>query len=276
MAQYSSIEWTDRTWNPTRGCDKISPGCAHCYAALFAHRFEGVKENAYELGFMPRIVPEKLIDPLLIVKPSEFFVNSMSDLFHQAFEDDYISDVCRVMQVASQHRFQVLTKRSERLRVFLNSHPDFAQLPNVIWGVSVENRKYGIPRMEDLRNSGARFKFLSIEPLLEDLGQLNLRGFHWAIVGGESGPKSREMKEEWVLKIRRQCLAANVPFFFKQWGGVNKKKTGRLLRGREYNERPLWPRPQTVDLQAQIQFIEVLNKQYGPIKVPNRLRRTAT
>jgi protein gp37 len=239
MSERSKIEWTDATWNPVRGCTKISPGCAHCYAAVFAERFRGVPGHPYELGFDPRLVPEKLREPLRWRSPKRIFVNSMSDLFHEHVPDSYIVEVATVMQAASWHTFQVLTKRSRRMKELLNSSLQFAAtLPHVWWGVSVENRKYGIPRLADLQRSDANVRFLSVEPLLEDLGELNLKGIHWVIVGGESGPGARPIRQEWVVAIRDQCRRARVPFFFKQWGGQRKAIAGRRLQGRTYDEFP--------------------------------------
>jgi protein gp37 len=240
MAQKSSIEWTDATWNPVRGCTKISPGCAHCYAETFAERFRGVKGHPYEQGFDPRLVPEKLHEPERWQTPKMIFVNSMSDLFHEAVADEYIESVAHVMEQASWHTYQVLTKRPNRMRALLETRLGFAaRMPHIWWGVSVENRQHGLPRISELRSSPASVRFLSIEPLLEDLGALELSGIHWVIVGGESGPGARSMKREWVLAIRRQCRQYGVPFFFKQWGGIHKSKSGRLLDGRVYDEMPM-------------------------------------
>jgi protein gp37 len=239
MSFESSIEWTDATWNPVRGCTKISPGCKHCYAETFAERFRGVKGHPYEQGFDLRLVPEKLGDPLRWRSPKMVFVNSMSDLFQDGVSDDYIVAVARVMAHANWHTFQVLTKRAERLHKLLSTKlRSFASEPHIWWGVSVENRKYGLPRVDHLRSAPATVRFLSIEPLLEDLGPLKLDGIHWVIVGGESGPGARLMKKEWVLSIKEQCRSAHVPFFFKQWGGVRKSTAGRLLQGKTYDEFP--------------------------------------
>jgi len=192
MAFGSSIEWTDATWNPVRGCTKISPGCAHCYAETFAERFRGVPGHPYEFGFDLRLVPEKLAEPFRWRKPSRVFVNSMSDLFHEDVPDDYIISVARVMQQANWHQYQVLTKRSMRLRDLLSTKLRFiANLPHIWWGVSVENRKHGLPRIDHLRDAPAAMRFLSIEPLLEDLGLVNLKAIAWVIVGGESGAGAR-------------------------------------------------------------------------------------
>lgn len=239
MSANSSIEWTDATWNPVRGCTQISPGCAHCYAEVFAERFRGVPGHPYEQGFDIRFVPEKLAEPLLWPKPKMVFVNSMSDLFHEDVPLEYIRRVARVMEKANWHTYQVLTKRSLRMRDLLQGElRDYAALPHIWWGVSVENRKHGLPRLGDLRAAPAAMRFLSVEPLLEDLGQVNLDGIHWMIVGGESGHGARPMNPAWVISLRDQCAAGGVPFFFKQWGGVRKGKAGRELEGRTYDETP--------------------------------------
>jgi protein gp37 len=239
MAKESKIEWTDATWNPVRGCTKISPGCKHCYAETFAERFRGVKGHPYEQGFDLRLVPERLADPLRWRVPKMVFVNSMSDLFHEGVPDDYIVAVAKVMMRADWHTYQVLTKRAERLRRLLSSRLAFAsQAEHIWWGVSVENRKHGVPRIAQLAAAPARVRFLSIEPLLEDLGRIDLASIHWVIVGGESGHGARVMRREWVVALRDQCSAAGVPFFFKQWGGVRKKAAGRKLDGRSYDEFP--------------------------------------
>lgn len=239
MAERSSIEWTDATWNPVRGCTKISPGCAHCYAETFAERFRGVIGHPYEQGFDLRLVPEKLTEPLRWHTPRRIFVNSMSDLFHEGVPDDYIAEVAGVMLRAHWHSYQVLTKRSARMCEMLKTSLRFAAAQShVWWGVSVENRRYGLPRIEHLRSSPACVRFLSIEPLLEDLGTLDLSGIHWVIVGGESGHGARPMQREWVISVRRQCCEQNVPFFFKQWGGAHKTRSGRVLDGRTYDEMP--------------------------------------
>jgi len=239
MSQHSSIEWTDATWNPVRGCTKISPGCAHCYAETFAERFRDVPGHPYEQGFDLRLVPDKLAEPLRWRTSRMVFVNSMSDLFHDDVPDDYIVAVATVMQQANWHTYQVLTKRSERLAALLRTKIGFtAQCPHIWWGVSVENRKHGLPRIDELRSAPAAVRFLSIEPLLEDLGQVDLAGIHWVIVGGESGAGARPMKRDWVLPLRDQCRYAGVPFFFKQWGGVHKSEAGRKLQGRTYDQFP--------------------------------------
>jgi protein gp37 len=235
----SHIEWTDATWNPVRGCTKISPGCKHCYAETFAERFRGVKGHPYEQGFDLRLVPEKLTEPFSWRSSKLVFVNSMSDLFQPGVPDEYVSAVAQVMVTANWHTYQVLTKRSETLRDLLTTKLKFAaKSEHIWWGVSVEDRKYGLPRIDHLRQAPAKVRFLSVEPLLEDLGPIDLSGISWVIVGGESGPGARPMKREWVVSIRRRCREQRVPFFFKQWGGVRKAKNGRLLDGRTYDEYP--------------------------------------
>ncbi|NOJ96674.1 phage Gp37/Gp68 family protein [Corallococcus coralloides] len=286
----TSIEWTDATWNPVRGCTKVSPGCKHCYAETFAERFRGVPGHPYEQGFDLRLVPEKLQEPLSWREPQRVFVNSMSDLFHPDVPNEYIAACVAVMAGAKRHTFQVLTKRAERLpkwfawldkaqrgyahgrlgvcaeHLAANAGEEVSErawrsqilehhgpgaptsigdatawpwpLPNVWLGVSVEDRKYGLPRIAHLRQTPAAVRVLSIEPLLEDLGTLDLRGIHQVIVGGESGPGARPMHPDWVRSIRDQCTAAGVAFFFKQWGGVRKKTTGRILDARTWDEMP--------------------------------------
>lgn len=239
MSLNSQIEWTDATWNPVRGCTKISPGCKHCYAETFAERFRGVPGHPYEQGFDLRLVPEKLTEPFSWRTPKLVFVNSMSDLFQPGVSDEYIEAVCRVMVKTNWHTYQVLTKRSERLRELLRGRLQFAaEQKHIWWGVSVEDRQYGLPRVDDLRDAPATVRFLSVEPLLQDLGNIDLSGISWVIVGGESGPGARPLRKEWVVSIREQCRLARVPFFFKQWGGTRKSRTGRKLDGQTYDQYP--------------------------------------
>ncbi len=239
MAEHSKIEWTDATWNPVRGCTKISPGCTHCYAERFAERFRGVPGHPFEQGFDLRLVPEKLEEPLRWRSSRRVFVNSMSDLFHDRVPDSYIEAVVDVMIRANWHTYQVLTKRSARMHRLLRGPLAFAaHMPHIWWGVSVEDKKYGLPRIAHLRSIPATIRFLSIEPLLEDLGEIDLRGIHWIIVGGESGIGARRMERKWVTSIRRQCRQNGIPFFFKQWGGKRKSMAGRTLDGRTYDEMP--------------------------------------
>lgn len=239
VSDQSSIEWTDATWNPVRGCSKISPGCKHCYAETFSERFRGTPGHPFEHGFDLRLIFDKLPEPLRWARARKIFVNSMSDLFHEQVPDVYIEEVFRVMVEADWHEYQLLTKRADRLRSFSRAMDRKLVVHDHIWlGVSVEDRKYGIPRIAALRQARAGKRFLSIEPLLEDLGPLDLRKIDWVIVGGESGRGARPMHVDWVLNIREQCRAANVAFFFKQWGGVNKKKTGRELAGEYFSEFP--------------------------------------
>jgi protein gp37 len=237
MSGTSKIEWTDATWNPVRGCTKVSPGCKHCYAETFAERWRGIAGHPYERGFDLRLVPEKLVDPLLWVRPRTIFVNSMSDLFHEGVPSEFIHRVFGVMRMADWHVYQVLTKRADRLGQIL-ANSDVGRSPHMWFGVSVENRKSGMPRIEHLRVAPAAIRFLSIEPLLEDLGAIDLGGIDWVIVGGESGPGARPMDPNWVLSIRNQCRKARVPFFFKQWGGVKKSRNGRKLEGRTWDDLP--------------------------------------
>lgn len=230
----SKIEWTESTWNPITGCTKISPGCKNCYAERMSRRLKAMGQRNYSNGFKLTLQPHMLNLPLNWKKSRTIFVNSMSDLFHKNVPFEYIESVFDVMNRASQHRFQVLTKRADRLESLA---PMLNWTPNIWMGVSVENAKYAC-RIDSLRNTPARVKFLSLEPLLGPLSDLDLTGIHWAIVGGESGFGARPMLVDWVKEIRSQCDRAGVAFFFKQWGGVNKKKSGRELDGRTWDEMP--------------------------------------
>jgi protein gp37 len=260
MSDKSKIEWTDATWNPVRGCTKISPGCQHCYAETFAERFRGVSGHPFEFGFDIRLVPEKLGDPLRWPNPRKIFVNSMSDLFHPSVPDEYIVQVGRVMVAAHWHTYQVLTKRAERMQKLLKTKLNFAaQQPHIWWGVSVENRKHGLPRIDLLRDTPAQIRFLSVEPLLESLGSIGLKNIDWVIVGGESGPGARPMDAEWVRDIRAQCRRAKVAFFFKQWGGVRKSETGRKLDNRTYDEFPKRRQIPVPDLEFRRNALEQLH-----------------
>ncbi|MEW5978912.1 MAG: phage Gp37/Gp68 family protein [Acidobacteriota bacterium] len=233
MAQ-SSIEWTESTWNPLTGCTKISPGCRFCYAERMAKRLQGMRQKRYLNGFKLTLHEDVVELPLLIKRPQRIFVNSMSDMFHKDVPASFIHWMFNVMRRASWHQFQVLTKRSQRL-LEMSSSIDW---PDNVWmGVSVESQDF-VFRIDHLRHTDAAIKFLSLEPLLGPLPKLDFRGIDWAIVGGESGPGARPMDPEWVLDIKSQCQKAGVPFFFKQWGGFNKKKTGRLLQGRTWDELP--------------------------------------
>ena len=234
MATNSPIEWTESTWNPITGCNKISPGCKNCYAERLAKRLKAMGQANYKNGFRLTLQPRMLELPLSWKKPQTIFVNSMSDLFHKNVPLEYIQQVFDVMKRAHWHRFQVLTKRSSRLAEL---SPFLEWSPNIWMGVSVESQKYDY-RIDNLRRTGAAIKFLSLEPLLGALKNLNLSEMDWAIVGGESGYGARPILEEWVTEIRHQCQNQNVAFFFKQWGGVNKKKSGRELGGRTYDEMP--------------------------------------
>lgn len=242
MSQTSKIEWTEATWNPTVGCTKISQGCKHCYAESMAKRLQAMGTPGYENGFKLTVLRNRLEEPLRRKKPTVYFVNSMSDLFHKQIPDTYIEEVFDVISRCPQHTFQVLTKRADRLAAFFKHRTP----PKNSWiGVSVEDRRHGVPRIDALRQVDASVRFLSVEPLLQDLGEIDLTGIHWVIVGGESGPKARPMKLEWVADIKRQCEEAGVEFFFKQWGGWgadgkrrSKKANGRLLEGRTWDGMP--------------------------------------
>lgn len=234
MANKSSIEWTQATWNPSTGCDHLSPGCDNCYAERLSKRLKAMGQKKYANEFQLTLHPDTLQLPLHWKVPQTIFVNSMSDLFHQQVPLEYIQRVFETMRAAFWHRFQILTKRSGRLLAL----SDKIDWPANVWmGVSVESQKY-VSRIDHLRNTGAITKFLSLEPLLGPLDRLNLERIDWVIVGGESGPSARLMKPQWVESIRDQCRRSDVPFFFKQWGGVQKKRTGRLLQGRTHDEMP--------------------------------------
>ena len=234
MAGISTIEWTETTWNPVTGCDKVSPGCKHCYAERMAMRLQAMGQYRYRDGFKLTL-QEDLVDlPLSWKKPRKVFVNSMSDLYHNDIPLDFIQKVFNTMNQAARHTFQVLTKRSDRLRKISK---DLIWTDNIWMCVSVENEDYA-HRIDDLLATDARIKFLSLEPLLGSLRMVSLKGVDWVIVGGESGPGARPMEETWVLEIRDQCEDLGIPFFFKQWGGFNKKKTGRSLEGRFWNDYP--------------------------------------
>jgi protein gp37 len=235
MATQSRIEWTESTWNPLTGCTKISPGCKHCYAERMAKRLQAMGQPNYVNGFKLTMHEHVLEKPLEWKTPQVIFVNSMSDLFHKDVPLEFIQRVFDTMKRAHWHQFQVLTKRSERLAEL---NPFLEWTDNIWMGVSVENEKYTF-RIDDLRKTGAKIKFLSVEPLIGPISKMNLKGINWVIVGGESGPGARPLEREWVVRIRDQCLKAKVPFFFKQWGGVQKKKTGRLLDGRTWDQMPV-------------------------------------
>jgi len=237
MAQLSSIEWTDATWNPVTGCTKVSPGCKFCYAERMAKRLQAMGQPRYRNGFLTTLQEDLLEAPLGWAKPRRVFVNSMSDLFHEAVPADFIAGVFGVMERASWHVFQVLTKRAERLAELA---PDLPWPRNVWMGVSVESAEFTW-RIAHLRRVPAAVRFLSVEPLLGPIARLPLRGVDWVIVGGESGPGARPMRPEWARAIRDRCVAAEVPFFFKQWGGVRKKRTGRALDARTWDEMPSSP-----------------------------------
>jgi protein gp37 len=234
MSQNSAIEWTDSTWNPVTGCDKVGLGCVNCYAETFSERWRGIRDHHYEQGFDLRLWPERLELPLSWKKPRTIFVNSMSDIFHEEIPVPFIKRIFSTMKKASWHTFQILTKRSSRMVVLA---PELEWPANVWMGVSVETSRYKY-RIDHLRKVPATVRFLSVEPLLGPVGKMNLSKIHWAIVGGESGPRARPMDADWVRSVRDQCVASEVPFFFKQWGGFQKAKNGRELDGRTWNEMP--------------------------------------
>ena len=238
----SKIEWTEQTWNPVTGCTKVSPGCKHCYAETMSKRLQAMGAPGYDNGFSLSLIPERLSQPAKRKKPTMYFVNSMSDLFQEGVPFEFIEQVMAVIEATPWHTYQILTKRSARMRQYFQSH----SVPANAWlGVSVEDKKYGKPRINDLQKIKAKTRFLSIEPLLEDLGKLSLSNIHWVIVGGESGAGARPMQEDWAIKIRNQCDKASVEFFFKQWGawgrdGIKRSKNanGRKLEGKIWDKIP--------------------------------------
>lgn len=241
MADSSLIEWTDATWNPVTGCTKISPGCDNCYAARFSERFRGTPGHPFENGFDLTLRPERLKQPLIWTRPRKIFVNSMSDLFHKEVPRAFIEQVFDAMEQAHWHEFQMLTKRSSLMRNFLKARYAHRLPPRHIWlGVSVEDRA-SLSRIRHLQQAPAGVRFLSIEPLVGPIGQMDLAGIDWVIVGGESGPRARPMNSEWAREVRDQCVSAGVPFFFKQWGGFRPKQGGRELDGREWSQYPNQP-----------------------------------
>lgn len=235
MGSKSSIEWTESTWNPVTGCTKISPGCQHCYAEQMAKRLKAMGQRNYQNGFKLTLHENVLNLPLSWKKPQFIFVNSMSDLFHEDIPFEFIEKTFDVMHKARWHRFQILTKRAERLEILYSK---LKWSPNIWMGVTVENNDYTF-RIDCLRKTNARIKFISFEPLIGPIHDVNLTGIDWVIVGGESGPGARKLNLEWVIELRDQCIESGVSFFFKQWGGVNKKKAGRTLEGRTWDEMPL-------------------------------------
>ncbi len=242
MSTQSKIEWTEQTWNPTTGCTKVSAGCKHCYAETMAARLKAMRAGGYQNGFELTLQPHRLEQPTKRKKPTVYFVNSMSDLFHEEVPEAYLDQVFDVISQTPQHTYQILTKRAKRLPEYFSGR----KCPKNVWlGVTVEDRRHGLPRIEYLRQVRASIRFLSVEPLLEDLGPVDFTDIDWVIVGGESGPKARPMRVEWADNVRRYAKSAGSAFFFKQWGGWgsdgvkrNKKANGRLLHGRVWDERP--------------------------------------
>ena len=239
VSDKTAIEWTDATWNPVTGCTKISAGCDNCYAERFAERFRGVPGHPFEPGFDLTLRPERLGQPLLWKSPRMIFVNSMSDLFHKAVPYEYVDKVFETMESATHHTFQILTKRSSRMRNYVNQRFNDGPVPEHIWlGVSVEDGTKK-SRINHLQQTNASIRFLSLEPLIGPIGQMNLDGINWVIAGGESGPGYRPVAIQWVREIKNQCLSKDVAFFFKQWGGLRPKSGGRMLDGKEWNDFPI-------------------------------------
>ena len=251
MINKHKIEWTEMTWNPTAGCTKISAGCKNCYAEVMAIRLQAIGVVGYENGFQFSIVPHRLNEPLKRKKPTVYFVNSMSDLFHKDMPEDYLNKIFEVIRQTPQHTYQILTKRADKMSMYFSNH----KIPKNVWlGVTVENKKEGLPRIDQLRQLKATVLFLSIEPLLENLGKINLKNINWVIVGGESGNKARAMKEEWVLNIKKQCENNNIAFFFKQWGtwGSDKIKRSKKLNGKKLNGKIWQEYPEVIEKQFAI------------------------
>ncbi len=239
------IEWTEQTWNPSAGCTKISAGCKNCYAETMAVRLQAMGVGGYENGFKFSTVPQRLSEPLKRKKPTVYFVNSMSDIFHEDMPEDYLNKIFEVIRQTPHHTYQILTKRADRMFRYLSNK----EIPENIWlGVTVENKKEGVPRIDKLRKLKASVLFLSIEPLLEDLGQINLENIDWVIVGGESGRKARPMEKKWVLNIKQQCEENNIAFFFKQWGtwGADKVKRNKKINGKEIDGKIWQQYPETI------------------------------
>lgn len=242
MTTTSRIEWTEQTWNPTVGCTKISQGCKHCYAEVMAKRLQAMGTKGYENGFVLTLLPNRLQEPTLRKKPTVYFVNSMSDVFHEDVPFGYIDKIFETIANTPQHTYQILTKRADRMAEYFKNR----QVPQNAWmGVSVEDQQYGVPRIDYLRQVNAKVRFLSVEPLLEPLGEIDLNNIHWVIVGGESGPKARPMQGSWIEAIRIQCEEKGIAFFFKQWGGWGadgkkraKKFNGRELHGQTWDDMP--------------------------------------
>ncbi|MCC6408915.1 MAG: phage Gp37/Gp68 family protein [Planctomycetes bacterium] len=243
MSNDPPFRWTDAKWNPVRGCKAVSPGCDHCWAAAFAHRWRGVEGHAYEQGFALRLVPDKLLEPLSWTRSRTIEVAWMSDLFQERVKPEYVARVFTIMGLADWHHYRLLTKRAARMRELVTGKlARIAERTHIGLGVSVEDRKHGLPRIDELRRTPAGLRFVVFEPLLEDLGRLDLRGIDWVLVGGESGPHARPIEEDWVLSIRDQCAAAKVRFCFKGWGGLRRAENGRELGRRTYETLPVAPK----------------------------------
>lgn len=250
MTSVSRIEWTEQTWNPTVGCTKVSPGCANCYAEVMAKRLQAMRTPGYENAFRLTLLPYRLKEPIRRKKPTVFFVNSMSDLFHEDVPFSYIDKIFEVIENSPQHTFQILTKRAARMAEYFSGK----KAPDNAWmGVTVEDREFGLPRIDNLRKVDAKVRLISSEPLLESLGQFDLTGIHWMIVGGESGPNARPMEKEWVEEIFNLCQVQNVAFFFKQWGtwGPDGRKRAKKHNGREFKDRIWQQMPFELDIDYQ-------------------------
>lgn len=251
MSKKHKIEWTEATWNPSSGCTKISAGCKNCYAESMANRLKAIGTVGYENGFEFCMVPSRLYEPVKKKKPTVFFVNSMSDIFHESMPDDYLDKIFTVIESTQQHTYQVLTKRADRMFKYFSTN----KVPQNVWlGVTVENRSQGLPRIDYLRKLNASVLFLSVEPLLEDLGNVNLHNIDWVIVGGESGNRARPMDEKWVVNIKNQCEQADVAFFFKQWGtwGADKVKRNKKDNGKKLNGEIWQQYPEKIEKQFEI------------------------
>ena len=238
MSDRSRLEWTNATWNVSRGCTKISPACKNCYAEAFANRWKGIQGHPFEKGFEFRIYPEKLVEPVKWVKSRRIFVNSMSDLFHEDIPDLFILSVFKVFTLVNWHIYQVLTKRAKRLSSFILKYQDIINLDNVWLGVSCENIEHGVPRISELIKTNPKLRFLSIEPLLENLEEIDLSRIDWLIIGGETGPKARKMEEKWVYNIIEQCKKTNTQFYFQQWGSKNRARRNYKIGDDEFRELP--------------------------------------
>ena len=260
MSDNSKIEWTDATWNPTRGCTKLSPGCRNCYASNFAERWRGIRNHPFEYGFDLRLVPHKLIEPIKWMKPRHIFVDSMSDLFHEKIPDYYIEAVFNIIKLSNWHEFQICTKRSKRMHEFVLKRKNDLPFENLWLGVSVENREHGLPRKKDLQDLPSKIRFLSIEPLLENLGKFDLTNINWVITGGETGPGARFMKSKWVYSIIENCQNSKIPFFFQQWSSTNRSRKNYLIDNKVFRKKPKFKKKNILSYKERLLRIEEANK----------------